>query len=65
MDSTIVGTMNNNINMDSTIVELMNDNINMDSTIVGLTTHYFHLYYIPLISNSNTYINKQCFIFKG
>jgi hypothetical protein len=35
MDSTIVGSMNDNINMDSTIVGSMNDNINMDSTIVG------------------------------
>ena len=43
----------------------MNDNINMDNTIAGSTTHYFHLYCIPLISNSNTYINKRCFIFKG
>jgi hypothetical protein len=35
MDSTIVGAMNDNINMDSTIMGAMNDNINMDSTIVG------------------------------
>ena len=32
MDSTITGSMNDNINMDSTM-----DNINMDSTIAGTT----------------------------
>jgi hypothetical protein len=32
MDSTIAGSMNDNINMDSTIAGSMNDNINMDST---------------------------------
>ena len=35
MDSTIAGSMNDNINMDSTIAGSMNDNINMDSTIAG------------------------------
>jgi hypothetical protein len=33
MDSTITGSMNDNINMDSTIAGSMNDNINMDRTI--------------------------------
>jgi hypothetical protein len=31
MDSTIAGSMNDNINMDSIIAESMNDNINMDT----------------------------------
>jgi hypothetical protein len=33
MDSTIAGSMNDNINMDSTIAGSMNGNIDMDSTI--------------------------------
>ena len=33
MDSTIAGSMNDNINMDSIIAVSMNDNINMDSII--------------------------------
>jgi hypothetical protein len=36
MDSTIAGSMNDNINMDGTIAGSMNDNINMDSTIAVL-----------------------------
>ena len=35
MDSTIVGSLNNNINMDSTIAGSLNNNINMDSTNAG------------------------------
>jgi hypothetical protein len=35
MDSTIAGSMNDNIIMDSTIAGSMNDNIIMDSTIAG------------------------------
>jgi hypothetical protein len=35
MDSTIAGSVNDNINMNSTITRSMNDNINMDSTIAG------------------------------
>jgi hypothetical protein len=35
MDSTIAGSMNDNINMDNTIAGSMNDNINMDNTIAG------------------------------
>ena len=35
MDSTIAGPMKDNINMDSTIAGSMNDNINMNSTIAG------------------------------
>ena len=35
MDSTIAGSVNDNINMDSTITGSVNDNINMDSTITG------------------------------
>ena len=38
MDSTIAGTVHDNINMDSTIAGSVNDNINMDSTIAG-TVH--------------------------
>jgi hypothetical protein len=38
MDSSITGSMNDNINMDSTIAGSMNDNINMDSTIAGSMT---------------------------
>ena len=38
MDSTISGTVHDNINMDSTIAGSVNDNINMDSTIAG-TVH--------------------------
>jgi hypothetical protein len=34
-DSTIAGSMYDNINMDSTIAGSMYDNINMDSTIAG------------------------------
>ena len=47
MDSTIAGSMNDNINMDSTIAESMNDTININSTIAEsrdicskLTTSY-------------------------
>jgi hypothetical protein len=35
MDSTIAGSMNDNIYMESTIAGSMNDNINMDSAIAG------------------------------
>jgi DUF4097 and DUF4098 domain-containing protein YvlB len=35
MDSTIAGSVNDNINMYSTIAGSVNDNINMDSTITG------------------------------
>ena len=34
-NSTIAGSINNNINMDSTMAGSMNDNINMNSTIAG------------------------------
>jgi hypothetical protein len=43
MDSTIAGSMNDNINMDSTIAESMNDNINMDCTIVGSMNSPFQI----------------------
>jgi hypothetical protein len=33
MESTLVGSLNDKINMDSTITGSMNDNINMDCTI--------------------------------
>ena len=35
MDSTIAGSVNDNINMDSRITGSVNDNINMDSRIAG------------------------------
>jgi hypothetical protein len=35
MDSTLVGLMNDKINMDSTITGSMNDNINIKSTIAN------------------------------
>jgi hypothetical protein len=35
MDSTLVGLLNDKINMDSTITGSMNDNINIKSTIAN------------------------------
>jgi hypothetical protein len=52
MDSTIAGSMNDNINMDSTIAGSMNDNINMDSTIAGSMNAMYLLlllfFYLPI-----------------